>query len=117
MGAILVLTGLRGAFRKSATDINGARDAMRETSGLAYGPEHGLLWTHNDANNPAELFGVDEQGRLAQRVAVSGAANEDWEDISLQMTEQGPMLWIADTGTNLRRPCLTVRSRPERISS
>ena len=29
----LLLTGLRGAFRKSATDINGARDAMRETSG------------------------------------------------------------------------------------
>jgi methyl-accepting chemotaxis protein len=29
----LLLTGLRGAFRKSATDINGARDAMRETAG------------------------------------------------------------------------------------
>jgi methyl-accepting chemotaxis protein len=29
----LLLTGLRGVFRKSATDINGARDAMRETAG------------------------------------------------------------------------------------
>jgi methyl-accepting chemotaxis protein len=29
----LLLTGLLGAFRKSATDINGARDAMRETAG------------------------------------------------------------------------------------
>jgi methyl-accepting chemotaxis protein len=29
----LLLTGLRGAFRHSATDINGARDAMRETAG------------------------------------------------------------------------------------
>jgi methyl-accepting chemotaxis protein len=29
----LLLTGLRGAFRKSATDVNGARDAMRETAG------------------------------------------------------------------------------------
>jgi methyl-accepting chemotaxis protein len=29
----LLLTGLRGAFRHSAADINAARDAMRETSG------------------------------------------------------------------------------------
>ena len=29
----LLLTGLRGAFRKSASDINTARDAMRETAG------------------------------------------------------------------------------------
>jgi methyl-accepting chemotaxis protein len=29
----LLLTGLLGAFRKSAVDINGARDAMRETAG------------------------------------------------------------------------------------
>ena len=29
----LLLTGLRGAFRKGAADINGARDAMQETAG------------------------------------------------------------------------------------
>ena len=60
----------------------------------------GRLWLHNDSGNPAELFAVDMQGRLRQRVAVDGVPAIDWEDLAAFTWHGQPYLAIADTGDN-----------------
>lgn len=62
----------------------------------------GLLWVHNDSDNSAHIFAVRDSGAVVARVAVTGASNVDWEDISCG---PGPLpgrsyLYIADTGDN-----------------
>ena len=56
-----------------------------------------MLWTHNDAHNPPELFAVNGYGRLIQSHQILGAKNRDWEDITLG--EDG-LLYILDNTSN-----------------
>lgn len=74
-------------------------DEVRETSGLARARGSGLFWTHNDANNPADLFALDVEGRVVQRVRVNAAA-VDWEDIEAAPCPAGRCLYIGDIGDN-----------------
>lgn len=75
-----------------------ANTEVRESSGLAASRRYpGLLWTHNDAGNPAILFATDRTGRSIARVSVQGAPNVDWEDMA---AGPGDTLWIGDIGDN-----------------
>lgn len=72
-----------------------------ESSGAAFSVSSpGIVWSHNDSGGEAELFAVDARGRLVARVAVTGAINEDWEDISLGPCAEGRCLYIGDIGDN-----------------
>jgi hypothetical protein len=80
-----------------------------EPSGLVRSRTHpGVLWTHGDSGNPAELFAVSERGRLLGRVDVRGAGAADWEDLA---ADDAGHLWIADTGnnSNTRRDLVVYR--------
>lgn len=88
-------------------------DEVRESSGLAIGAS-GLSWTHNDAGNPAELFALDNAGRLVQRVLVTGAESVDWEDIEAAQCDDGDCLYIGDIGDNDgERDHITIYVIPE----
>src|SRR5688572_25100569 len=55
---------------------------VRETSGLARSTRNpSMFWTHNDAGNAAQIFGIGADGRLMQRVSVTEAKLVDWEDV------------------------------------
>lgn len=74
---------------------------VRESSGLARSArDPDLFWTHNDAGNSPVLFGVDAEGRLAQRVTVRGAAPTDWESLDAGPCEGGDCLYLGDIGDN-----------------
>jgi hypothetical protein len=76
-------------------------DEVRETSGLARGRTNPrVFWTHNDAGNGAELFGLDAAGSIVQRVSVAGASSVDWEDIEAGPCDDGDCLYIGDIGDN-----------------
>lgn len=76
-------------------------DEVRESSGLAQSHrDPRLFWTHNDAGNDPELFAVDADGRLVERVRVTGAELVDWEDIEAGACEAGSCLYLSDTGNN-----------------
>ena len=74
---------------------------VRESSGLARSArDPNVFWTHNDAGNDAELFAVNETGKLMQRVRVTGAASVDWEDIEAAPCGTENCLYIGDIGDN-----------------
>lgn len=77
--------------------------ALNEASGLVVSPSRpGLLWAHNDSGGSAELFALDSAGRLVQRVAVTGATAQDWEDLAAGTHEGQVSLFIGDIGDNGR---------------
>jgi hypothetical protein len=74
-----------------------------------------VLCTHNDSGDRARVLAVTASGRLLADVAVTGAANVDWEDIALGPAPAGgEALYIADTGDNdARRREVVVYRVPE----
>lgn len=90
-------------------------DEVRETSGLARSRrDPGRFWTHNDAGNGAELFAVDTEGALVQRVRVTGTQASDWEDIEAARCESGDCLYVGDIGDNDgERERITIYRVPE----
>jgi hypothetical protein len=88
---------------------------LAEASGLAASRRHaGVLWLHNDSGGEPEVFAVDSAGAVLGRVRVTGAENDDWEDIALGPCPAGECLYIADTGDNGEaREFVTVYRVPE----
>lgn len=77
-------------------------DEVRETSGLARSTrDPGIFWTHNDAGNGPHIFAIGEDGRLIQRVRVTGAEPSDWEDLeAAPCGDGGACLYVGDIGDN-----------------
>ena len=75
--------------------------AVGEASGLAISPARpGQLWIINDSGSTADLHRTGLDGADLGKVAVQGAKNIDWEDLSSFMHDGKPYLLIADTGDN-----------------
>ena len=76
---------------------------LKESSGLAASKENpGLLWTHNDSGNEAEIYLVDKDLNIRLTVSLSGIENRDWEDITVG---PGPdtaksYIYVGDIGDN-----------------
>lgn len=74
------------------TDIN---STFKESSGVIY--LNGQLITHVDSGGPANLYVLDSiSGNITRTVAINGATNIDWEDISIDNTH----MYIGDFGNN-----------------
>ncbi len=88
---------------------------VRETSGLAVSAtDSSLFWTHNDAGNRAELFGIGGDGRLRERVRVTGATLVDWEDLEAARCGESACLYVGDIGDNDgERVSVTIYRVPE----
>ncbi|MCW3039585.1 MAG: hypothetical protein JWM31_1490, partial [Solirubrobacterales bacterium] len=73
-----------------------------ELSGLVRGRrDRSLLWAIEDSGSPADLVALRPDGTVVGRVAVTGAANADWEDIAAGRAPDGtPSLFVADIGDN-----------------
>ena len=80
-----------------AVKIGSMPTQIKESSGIETGNKPGIYFTHNDGGNDAELFRIDESGKLLATLPVSGAQNIDWEDITKD--NQGN-IYIGDTGNN-----------------
>jgi hypothetical protein len=71
------------------------------------------LWVINDSEEPI-VYGVEPDGRIADRVRVPGVTVQDWEDLALGPCPAGRCLFIADIGDNaVQRPRITVYRIPE----
>lgn len=79
---------------------------LSEVSGLAASHRHdGVLWLHDDGDNPPRLFAVNERGGRLATFRIEDITKTDWEDIATFELEGKRYLLIADTGDNggLRR--------------
>jgi hypothetical protein len=82
---------------------------LPEASGLAASRRMpGVFWSHNDSGDPV-VFALTSTGAVRDRVRVTGANVDDWEDIAVGACPQGSCLYIADIGDNAaRRRSITV---------
>ncbi|WP_378017851.1 hypothetical protein [Adhaeribacter terreus] len=92
----------RGSWElaKQVTPLGQLPSQVNESSGLAKAAEPGMYFTHNDhgaGGAPAVLFKVNESGKLIKSYTISGATNEDWEDLT---GDNNGHVYIADTGNN-----------------
>ena len=59
-------------------------EEIREASGIVASRKNsGVLWTHNDSDNPNCLYALDNKGRHLGTYYITGITNRDWEDIAL----------------------------------
>lgn len=73
-----------------------------ETSGAALDPRTpGVFWTHGDSGSEPVLHAFAGDGQPAAQVAVTGAANRDWEDMAIGPCDGGRCVYVADIGSNL----------------
>jgi len=70
---------------------------VSEISGIADSKLNpGYLWGEEDSGNPPQIYLISHDGMVAKKVYIKGAANRDWED----MTLSGNDIYIAETGDN-----------------
>lgn len=77
---------------------------LEEASGLAASASNpGLLWTHNDSGNRAEILLIDDQLNIKLTCKLDKTINRDWEDIAVGPgPEEGKSyLYVADIGDNM----------------
>ncbi len=79
---------------------------LTELSGWALSKRHAdVLWGHNDSGEGARLIAVSAlDGSQVGDVTISGATDDDWEDVATYLDPAGQS-WIivADTGDNAER--------------
>jgi hypothetical protein len=79
---------------------------MEEASGLAASINNsGLLWTHNDSFNGAQIFLVNRDLDIKLTCDLAGVENRDWEDITVG---PGPdpnknYVYVGEIGDNLAK--------------
>ena len=113
--ACLRISPAAPAFAKAVTNGMVNIPLLTEASGIAASRNNpGVLWTENDAGNPAVVYAIDSQGRLLGTYALP--ANMDNEDIGIG---PGPVtnvsyLYVADFGDNLAdRTSIAIHQIPE----
>lgn len=79
--------------------------SVRETSGAVFDPRDAeVFWTHNDSGHDPVVFALGTGGRPRGQAEVSGAENQDWEDMAVgPCAGGGSCLYLADTGDSNRR--------------
>lgn len=105
---ILLLIGCQQPYKAPAFSPAVSRgvirdNKIREASGLVASVNNpGMLWTHNDSGNDADVFLFDDKGDLKCTVHLSGIENRDWEDIAVGFgPEKGKQyIYIAEIGDN-----------------
>jgi hypothetical protein len=85
--------------------------ALLESSGLAVSQLHdGVVWSHADGGDVAEVMAVDGRGRTVATVRLRGVDPYDPEALAPGRTTAGrPALFLGDIGDNdARRPDVSV---------
>jgi len=77
---------------------------ITESSGLiASRCNKDVLWTHNDSGDAAFIYAINARGEKLGTWKVSGAKNNDWEDIATFKNEKNEcFLYVGDIGNNER---------------
>jgi hypothetical protein len=91
------------AFQKGKKLAVLSNKKLEEASGLAASKTNpGLLWTHNDSGNGADVFLIDKDLNINLTCTLKGISNRDWEDITVGPgpVEGRSYVYVADIGDN-----------------
>ena len=126
LGALLVVASLSPATNAGVCSVSAGPVMLRdvpEASGLAVsGPDHEILWTHNDSGNDSVLYAIDTAGGGVHGPVRLPIRFRDWEDISAapcgpSVSADGTRescLYLADIGDNeMARRTVQIARVPE----
>ena len=93
---------------------------ITESSGIvASRCNEGVFWTHNDSGDDAFIYAINAKGEKLGTFKVSGAKNNDWEDIATIKNEKSEcILYLGDIGNNerLKTEMTIYRVREPKVS-
>lgn len=92
--AMLLLFSCSQPILKKLFSLPGS---LKENSGIEITAKSKLIWTLQDSGNPAEIYGIDANGKIAQTIQITNAKNNDWEDLT---SDEAGNLYIGDFGNN-----------------
>ncbi len=77
-------------------------EEITESSGLVNSRcNPSVFWTHNDSGGSEFIFAINEKGEKLGTWKVTGAKNNDWEDIATFKDKSGKcFLYLGDIGNN-----------------
>lgn len=80
-------------------------DEITESSGLVNSRcNPNIFWTHNDSGGSEFIFALNEKGEKLGTWKVTGAKNNDWEDLATIKDKSGKcFLYIGDIGNNSQK--------------
>ena len=115
--AVAVLASVVLTASGGATELFRLQDpGLLESSGMAASARHdGVVWTHPDGGQVAEVMAVDRQGETVATVRLRGVDPYDPEALAAGTGPTGgPTLYLGDIGDNRqRRPDVSVYRFPE----
>jgi hypothetical protein len=79
------------------TTIKGSVSTVHEASGIDW-TGGSSYWTHNDGYGDNHLYKLTSTGALSKTITVTGAINNDWEDITSNSDKT--FMYIGDFGNN-----------------
>lgn len=79
---------------------------LAELSGIAASRvDLGILWTHEDSGNPADLVAIRPDGKVVRTFRLAGVTARDWEDIAVgpgpSADPPATYVYLGDIGDNL----------------
>jgi len=93
---------------------------ITESSGLvASRCNKEVFWTHNDSGDQAFIYAINIKGEKLGTWKVSGAKNNDWEDLATFKNEKGEcFLYVGDIGNNerLKSEFIVYRVKEPKVS-
>ena len=87
----------RAKTQYSITKTGRMPTCINESSGLARAWQDGFYWTHNDSGGNAELYMINDKGRVFDTLFVNDSKNIDWEDIT---KDDKGNIYVGDFGNN-----------------
>lgn len=79
------------------TEVFALPKSIKESSAVEVTEKSKLIWTIQDHGNQAEIFGLDDNGKIAHQANITNGENNDWEDLT---SDKEGNLYIGDFGNN-----------------
>ncbi len=87
----------RAKAEYSITKTGRMLTCINESSGLTPAWQDGFFWTHNDGGGNAELYMINQTGRIFDTLFVNDSKNIDWEDLT---KDDKGNIYVGDFGNN-----------------
>jgi len=101
LSAVLILINWFGFSQTILIDeVTVLPNKILEASGLETGNEPNTFWSHNDKNNPTEIYQFDSTGLLLKTIKINNGLTPQQSDYEDLTKDDDNNLYIADTGDN-----------------